>query len=322
MLISNDHNLSLLMAVWLLHDNYDYNDDPDYISATSLLRPIKQIILSKHVIAEEKVMDVSERISATLGNAVHDSIESVWSDPNQRSRALKMLGIPPHIRDNIVVNPTMDYLVQNPNAIPIYLEYRVIKEVNGFKIGAKLDSIIDRKLLDVKSTSVYTYMKSRKEEDHRLQLSIYRWANPELIDGSHGYIQFVFTDWQKFMTYTDENYPKTRIIEQPIEFLSIQETEAFIIHKTNQIKELWDAPEEQLPECTDKDLWRGDTVYKYFSNPENQKATKNFDTDKSGAYAHLAEKGKGVIKEVPGQVKACAYCPAYKVCKQKDQYGI
>ena len=310
------------MAVWLLHDNYDYNNDPDYISATSLLRPIKQIILAKHVIAEEKVMDVSERISATLGNAVHDSIETVWRDPAQRSRALKMLGIPEWVRENICVNPTAEYLLQNPNAIPIYLEYRVIKEINGFKIGAKLDSIIDRKLLDVKSTSVYTYLKSRKEEDHALQLSIYRWANPELIDGEYGFIQFVFTDWQKFMTHNDEDYPKTRIVEQPIKFLSIEETERFITNKLNQIRDLWDKPEEELPECTDKDLWRGETVFKYFSNPDNQKATKNFDTDKSGAYAHLAEKGKGVIKEVPGQVKACAYCPAYKVCKQKDQYGI
>lgn len=322
MLISNDHNLSLLMAVWLLHDNYDYNDEPNYISATSLLRPIKQIILAKHVLTEEKVMDVSERISATLGNAVHDSIETVWRDPAQRSRALKMLGIPEWVRENICVNPTPEYLLQNPNAIPIYLEYRVINEINGFKIGAKLDSIIDRKLLDVKSTSVYTYLKSRKEEDHALQLSIYRWANPDLIDGEYGFIQFVFTDWQKFMTYNDEDYPKTRIIEQPIKFLSIEETERFIINKLNQIRDLWDKPEEELPECTDKDLWRGETVYKYFSNPDNQKATKNFDTDKSGAYAHLAEKGKGLIKEVPGQVKACAYCPAYKVCKQKDQYGI
>ena len=322
MLISNDHNLSLLMAVWLLHDNYDYNDEPNYISATSMLRPIKQIILAKHVIAEEKVMDVSERISATLGNAVHDSIESVWSDPAQRSRALKMLGIPEWVRENICVNPTPEFLAANPNAIPIYLEYRVIKEINGFKVGAKLDSIIDRKLLDVKSTSVYTYLKSRKEEDHALQLSIYRWANPELIDGEYGFIQFVFTDWQKFMTYTDEDYPKTRIIEQPIKFLSIEETERFITNKLSQIRDLWDKPEEELPECTDKDLWRGETVYKYFSKPENQKATKNFDTDKSAAYAHLADKGVGVIKEVPGQVKACAYCPAYKVCKQKDQYGI
>ena len=101
MLITNDHNLSLLMAVWLLHDNYDYNDEPNYISATSLLRPIKQIILAKHVLSEEKVMDVSERISATLGNAVHDSIESVWRDPNQRTRALKMLGIPDHRHRNL-----------------------------------------------------------------------------------------------------------------------------------------------------------------------------------------------------------------------------
>src|SRR6218665_10891 len=212
MQITNEHNISLLMAVWLLHDNYDYINDENYISATSLLRPIKQIILAKKVIQEDKSMDVTERISATLGNALHDSIEKVWSDPEQRSRSLRMLGYPPHVIDNICVNPTDAYLAANPQAIPIYLEYRQFKEINGFRIGAKLDSILDKKLLDVKSTSVYTYLKSRKDEDHQLQISIYRWVNPSLIDGDFGFIQFIFTDWQKFMTYNNEEYPRNRIM--------------------------------------------------------------------------------------------------------------
>jgi hypothetical protein len=39
------------------------------------------------------------------------------------------------------------------------------------------------------------------------------------------------------------------------------------------------------------------------------------------AQAFMVEKaGKGVIKTVPGEVKACEYCPAFTICKQKDSY--
>jgi len=34
----------------------------------------------------------------------------------------------------------------------------------------------------------------------------------------------------------------------------------------------------------------------------------------------MASQGKGVIKEVPGEPKACGYCPAYAACTQKDRY--
>jgi hypothetical protein len=314
------------MAVWLLHDNYDYINEVNYISATSLLRPIKQIILAKHVLAEDKTMDVSERISASLGNAIHDSLEAAWKDTEGRARALRLLGYPQTVIDRLAVNPTEDYLKEHPDCLPVWLEYRQFKEINGFKIGCKLDMILDKRLFDTKSTSVFTYIKDRKLEDHALQLSIYRWVNPDLIEGDHGYIQFVFTDWQKFMMNTVENYPQLRIQEQAVAFKSIQETESFIVNKTNQIRNLWDATEEDLPECTDKDLWRGDTEYKYYSDPvkaaEGGRSTRNFGTSKVDAQAFMAEKGKGVIKEFPGQVKACAYCPAYKACKQKDQYDV
>ena len=35
-----------------------------------------------------------------------------------------------------------------------------------------------------------------------------------------------------------------------------------------------------------------------------------------------AVEGKGIVKEVPGDVKACEYCPAFNACKQKDLYYV
>ena len=49
MIITNNHGISLPLAVWLLHDDYDYVKDENYISATSLLKSTKQIILSKRI---------------------------------------------------------------------------------------------------------------------------------------------------------------------------------------------------------------------------------------------------------------------------------
>lgn len=327
MKITNIHGISLPLAVWLLHDNYDYINDPNYISATSLLRPIKQIILAKKVLLEDKEMDVSERISASMGNALHDSLEKAWTNVEGRSNALRLLGYPSHVIDNLVVNPSDEYLVNNSNALPVWIEKRSFREVAGYRVGGKLDLVIDGTLFDFKSTSVFTYLKSRKDEDYQLQESIYRWLNPKLITNEVAYINFIFTDWQKFMIRTVPDYPTVKLAEIPIKLLSEAETEQFVVNKLNQIVQHWNDPEEKLPPCTDKDLWRGDPEYKYYSDPEKAKdptarSSKNFGTDKAGADAHCAEKGKGVVKTIPGQVKACAYCPAYTACKQKDQYDV
>jgi hypothetical protein len=34
----------------------------------------------------------------------------------------------------------------------------------------------------------------------------------------------------------------------------------------------------------------------------------------------MKSKGKGVVLEVPGEVKRCQYCRAYSVCEQRRRY--
>ena len=64
-------------------------------------------------------------------------------------------------------------------------------------------------------------------------------------------------------------------------------------------------------------LWRDNPTWKYYANPESTKSQKNFDNE-FDAKRHLAEKRKGVVRHVPGKVKACLYCSAFTICTQKD----
>ena len=326
MKLTNNYNLSLPLAVWLLTDEYDYVNEPNYISATSLLKSTRQLVLSRRVNHEERELDISAFLASRMGTAIHDSIEKSWTVNG--TNAMKKLGYPDHIADNIVVNPTDEQCAANPNIIPVWMEQRAFREieVNGqtFKVGGKFDMVLDGRLFDAKTTSVYSYLLGRKDNDYALQGSIYRWLNPELITSDHIYIQFVFTDWQKARARADPNYPQTKALEYPVELMSLEDTEAYIRSKIGEVLKYQNSPDEQIPLCNDKELWRGETVYKYYSDPNktNGRATKNFD-DKAEAHAFLASKGgKGVVLAVVGDARACEFCPAFDGCKQKDLYFV
>jgi hypothetical protein len=321
MKLTNEHGISLPLAVWLLHDDYDYIQDPNYISATNLLKSTRQLVLSQRVLEQDKEMDISFFIASRFGDAIHDSIEKAWTKSGMA--AMKKLGYPETIYKKIAVNPDSKYLELNPDTIPVWIEQRAVRELNGYRIGGKFDMVMDGRLFDTKTTSVYSYILGRKDADYAMQGGIYRWLNPQLITSDHVYIQFVFTDWQKMMAKRDENYPQTRALEYPVKLPSLEEVESFIAGKLAQLDRYKNAPDEQIPYCTDKELWRSETTYKYYSDPQKTvRATKNFD-DKAEAHAFMASKGgKGIVLAVPGEVKACDYCPAFPVCKQKDNYYV
>jgi hypothetical protein len=325
MRLTNEHGISLPLAVWLLHDDYDFINEPNYISATSLLKSTRQLVLSQRVLESDKEMDISFWIASRLGNAVHDSVEKAWTKSG--AHQMKKLGYPENVIKKIAINPDQKYMELNPDTIPVWIERRVIRQisVNGvdYKIGGKFDMVLDGRLFDIKTTSVYSYLLGSKDADYAMQGGIYRWLNPELVTSDHVYIQFVFTDWQKMMAKRDDKYPQTRALEYPVALPDMATVEQFITHKLSQINRYKNSPDEEIPFCTDKELWRSETTYKYYADPaKTLRATKNFD-DKSEAHAYMASKGgKGVIIVVPGEVKACDYCPAFSVCKQKDNYYV
>lgn len=315
--ITNITNISLPLAVWLASDDYDFHPGTTRaISATSLIKPIRQILLRERLNESNmETPDVSDFIASKLGHAIHDSIERAWT--NNAIRAMRSMGYPEKVLQRIVINPE----TVEPGQIPVYLEQRQSKMFRGYRISGKFDFVIDGELQDFKSTGTFSYTKGGKDEIYQLQGSIYRWLNPEKITEDYLNIQFIFTDWQRYMAVRDPNYPQQRVLTHRVPLLSVEETEAWLNAKIDALEAAADLPEHQIPYCSDADLWRTEPQWKYYANPEKTaRATKNCDSLED-AQAYMASKGgKGVIVEVPGMVKACGYCPAFNICTQKDLY--
>lgn len=319
--ITNNYRVNLLIAVWLLNDDYDFDNTPKTISMSTIIKPLKKLIMGQRVEAKHKVIDVADLMASALGSAIHDAVEAVWTNKTKREASLRKLGIPEDVIASIIVNPKPEELFEG--CIPVYLEQRVVREFEGWRITGKFDAIADGRVNDTKTTGVFSYMKGTKDEDYRSQLSGYKWLNPDKVTDPVGQINFVFTDWQSFRANQDPAYPEKRMITKEFQLLDDQAVEAFIRKRIQDLEKYINLPEEEIPECTPEDLWMDPPVHKYYSDPSKitsgGRATKNF-SDPEEAKRHLMEKGKGQIVTVEGSPKACGYCDGFEVCKQRQKY--
>ena len=331
MRITNELDISLLLAVWLIDDNYDYTSgataameaEKPYISVTTLMRPLKQIILADRVPVEKVNEDVADYVARGLGNSIHDGIEKAWTHNYQRN--LAKLGVPQQVIDRVRVNPTDDERKAMPDMIPVYLEQRGFREFGGYVIGGKFDAVAEGHVEDNKSTSAYGWVFGTRDEENQLQGSLYRWIDavreiPRITEDFMR-VNYIFTDWQKVLARSNPDYPQKRVEYKDIPLLSLADTELFVRAKLAAIKANKDKPEAEIPECTDEELWRSDPAFKYYANPAKTdgRSTKNFKS-LAEANKYMAEQGKGVVKTVPGEVKRCGYCAAAPICQQRLRF--
>lgn len=310
--LKNVDGINLLFSVWLANDSYDYITEDNYISATQLLKPTRQVILSMRSDAD---IDIRDRLAVSTGTAIHDSVEKAWME--HYAANMRALGYSEDFISKIRINPKDLEL----GDIPVYIEKRAVKELDGFKIGGKFDFVLNGNLHDIKTSSTYTYIEDSKREDYILQGSIYRYLNQDIITGSEITIDYFFTDWSKINALSNNQYPQSRCLSKSYPLLSVADTEQYLRTKLQEIKDNIDKPEDEIIPCPDKDLWLSPTVYKYYSDSTktNGRATKNF-TSLEEANNYATSKGKGIVKTVIGTPKRCMYCPAYSICSQRRRY--
>lgn len=311
MRITNNTSVPLALAVWAVNDNYDYVQDPKYISVTTLLKPIRQIILTRRIDSNTLTSDVEDFLARAMGTSIHDSIEKAWL--TNHKACLKALGLQDSVIERIKVNPDRKNL--SDDDIPVFLEQRSTREIAGWKIGGKFDFVADGLLHDNKSTTTMKWTKGSSDRDYCLQGSIYRWLNTDIIFEDVIRINFVFTDWSKLSALKDKTYPQHRAMCKDIPLLTLEATENYILNKLALLDKFMDAREEDIPECSDEELWRTPTKYKYFANPTASRCTKCFDSLLE-ANMHKQRQGKGIVKIVPGEARRCSYCSATSICSQ------
>lgn len=307
---TNVHNISAPMAVFLAVDKYDHDPRENVTSVTSLMKSLRQVVLSKRLKAGDSQTDISNLLASRMGTAIHESVEDAWA--HHHVDAMKSLGYNSRVIDSVRINPEKP----DPDNIDMYLEIRSEKVVGNHIISGCADMIFNGAVHDIKSTGVFNYLTSANDAKYKLQLSLYKWLNPDKVIEDQGYIQFIFKDWNKLQSTINPDYPMLPVMEKAFTLHTSREMEYWVTSKLDSIDKLMHVPEPELPLCSDEDLWIRSSEWKYYGSVDAKRATKNFKDDKAGAYAMLGMKGKGVVKEVKAKAMACGYCPNASICSQ------
>ncbi len=101
---TNKNNISLPLAVWLMHDDYDYDSRDNVISATALLKPTRALVLKYQNKDLDKSVDIADLVSARMGSAIHAIAEQAWTDRGNVSKALSALGTS-KLGEITIINP-------------------------------------------------------------------------------------------------------------------------------------------------------------------------------------------------------------------------
>ena len=314
---TNKHDVSLALAVFLMYDQYDHDDRQNCISATGLIKPLRQLILSHQHSNLDKEVDISDLVASRMGTAIHDGCQQAWEDTENVSQALIALGASASSIERVVVNPQSAI---GEGQIPVYVEQRHEKEIDGYVITGKFDLVLDGTVNDYKSTSVWTYIYDSNADSYTKQGSIYKWLTPDKITSDYININYIFTDWSAAKARQDPRaYPPQRVLTKKYPLWSESATEEWIRNKLDMFTRNLNNPQEAIPECTKEELWASETVFKYYKDPAKKaRSTKNFSTMDEALIKKSNDGDVGEIVEVPGEVKACRYCKVVSICTQAE----
>jgi len=245
----------------------------DY-TITELLRPARMVALER-LHKDEITEDASDRLWMLLGSAGHSVLER--------------------------------------SAHKGIVEERAIVEIDGFKIGGKLDfGMTDTTLWDYKFTSVYAAKEGPKAEWEQ-QLNCYRY-----LAGEYGVyfdklvIVAIFRDWSKAKASREQDYPQSQVKVMEVSFWPIEDVYEFIIERI----ESHEAAKTTLPQCTPEETWEKPEVWAV-KKPGGKKALKLYPTLQDAEH-RIRLTGESLdIEYRPGERPRCEnYCRCAPFCEQ------
>jgi hypothetical protein len=304
---TNNRDLPLMMAVWLANDRYERN--PTYISGSQLSLSNRQLVLGLRV--ADLNIDLSSLVAARLGHAINDSIDAAWKLPDLANR-MKAAGF------NSLFEYEINPVLPAPGKVAVYIQQRFNEEVAGRILTGAPDMIMNGRLTDYKSTTVFAYQK-KTIEDYLWQLTAYRYLARNLISDNIATIQFILKDWSEMRATHDLNYPQTPCPTLLIPVGSPEQCLARLTARIEELNALMSLDQSDLPLCSDEELWLDPAKFAYYKNPAadpSSRASRVFDTY-AEATSHMgAQKNGGKIIVRKGEPKACSYCRAASICEQ------
>ena len=278
MQITNNYDLPAPLVSAIVNDTYEKVGD---ISVTRLIgAPRKHQLENRH--DAEVIQDATDFLWSLLGQSVHQIFER--ADPN-------------------------GYLA----------ETRLMAKVGGWVVSGKPDLLTAEGIIqDWKITSVYSFLLGDKPE-WEAQLNCYAWLFDQnrdqySVDIKGLQIVGILRDWMKSKA-GEGDYPPVPFLLKDIPLWS-KETQQRYVEKRVAIHQLAvDAPDDELPECTDEERWARPTTWAV-KKKGNKKATRVLENE-AVAIAWIAGGEGFVIEKRPGRNIRCEeYCVAMPFCNQ------
>jgi hypothetical protein len=189
---TNIHNLPAAIVAAVQNDPYVGGGD---ISVTKLIdAPQRRVLWAKH--QDRIVEDVSERIWALLGQAVHHILERADTGAQ--------------------------------------VEERLFADVEGWTLSGQFDRLhlADKLLQDYKVTTVW---KKDGSEGWTQQLNVLRWlAHRNDLAVERLEIVAIFRDWRKTDAGRRADYPPAAVATIPVPVWTLDETERFIVERIHK----------------------------------------------------------------------------------------
>jgi len=287
MKLTNKKNYCSIFEQWLKFDEYDR--DSNTITATEINRPLRSNILEKRY-WDKLEIDIDELIASRYGTAIHDSFEKI------------------KLKDCLQ-------------------EQRLRTIVNNKVITGKFDILQKEKdetytLVDIKSTSCWTWIYGSKKDDYVDQLSIYRFLGEKsgFKINAKAKILYVFTDWKKADSLTNKDYPQKRLLESEITLKEVDDVENEIKHYISLLNAYEKTADNDLPYCTADELWKTDDTFAVIK--DGLKKAKRVLNSEQDAKEYINGDTTLKIEKRLGKVKRCAYCNVKSVCNQYKQLDI
>ena len=257
--MKNRYKLSKYNAAFLEYDDYDNNDR--YISATTLLKPTREILINR-LWKSEPFEDVSDKIAMKIGTGVHNLRESTpYSDCLMREErlfcSLEKFGIEefgisgkPDLVDFDYNQPQ----IESDDGL-VVIEDLKVSSLMKLKFGDFSDYILQ--------LSILKYLALRDEQFGNL-LDSRQIKQVEESFSKFGIITFMAKDWSS----RNSDLMPIPIQEIPLELIDDSAIEKRIERKCREIQTYWHLDrQEQFPLCSDKIIqkYNGKNCLKYCS---------------------------------------------------------
>lgn len=282
MIISNKYNLPQSLVNAVTNDSYAGPKGELKRISVSSIKDSPRIHFLKAAHWAEIEEDVSERLWALLGQAVHSVLE--------RAEDGKSI-----------------------------VEERVDVELDGMVISGQMDILQEHKIEDWKTTSVWSviYNPDGKKEWEQ-QLNIYRWlAHKKGFDIKELVINAILRDHQSSKAKTDPTYPPIPFVSIKLPVWPIEQTEAYLKGRIALFKSCEGLKDDELPACSTEEMWEKAGTWAIMK-AGRKTAVKVCDTELEAKNMCGADCS---IVHRPGVRNRCeGYCPVSKFCNIYKEY--